>query len=97
MNNRWFMSWIRKTHWIRRIATGLNACGRVGLVRQYPIEAAAGADGRTNPYLEHLDKGYGEVEVGLIGEDEGAAEEDGDWENRSREDFTCHMDLLCCI
>jgi len=37
------------------------------------------------------------MEVGLVGEDEGAAEEDGDRENRSSEDFTCHMDLLCCI
>jgi len=28
-----------------------------------------------------LDEGDGEVEVGLVGEDEGAAEEDGDGEN----------------
>ena len=52
---------------------------------------------RTDAYLEHLYEGDGEVEVGLIGEDEGAAEEDGDGEDRSSEDFTCHMDLLCRI
>lgn len=59
--------------------------------------AAARADGRTDAYLEHLNEGDCEMEVGLVGEDEGAAEEDGDRENRSSEDFTCHMDLLCCI
>lgn len=38
-----------------------------------------GGKGR-EAHLEHLDKGDGEVEVGLVGEDEGAAEEDGDRE-----------------
>lgn len=47
--------------------------------------------------FEHLDEGYAEVEVNLVGADEGGAVENSDWDDGAEVDSACHFDRFAAI
>ena len=53
--------------------------------------------GMTRTYLEHLDVGNAQIEIGSVAEDQTTREEHSNRQNRLEEHILAHMDVLGCV
>lgn len=74
--------WSLNANEMSRMATGVNALRNKS---RMPTSAMArgGCEGASGTYLEHLDEGHAQREVGHVGQDEGSREERSDRKNRA--------------
>lgn len=48
-------------------------------------------------YLEHLNESYGKMEICLVAQNQAAAEEEANGENRFQEDISSHVDIFNAV